>query len=222
MNVDLSFRKLSGSYLSALILLALFFVIIAGYPDAEGFLLVLLSALLYTAVMVSLRATGVSSRTLVWAAGAAALMFLARLTQAATEVNLTSVRVPVDVILLIATPVAVLVYVLRQKAVSANVIFGALVVYFFIGLLFGIIFEVIADTNPGAFSFTDRGTASVYYFSFVTLTTLGYGDIAPVAEVARSFAVLEAFIGQVFMVVLVARPVGLHTTGIRHERSPEE
>lgn len=76
--------------------------------------------------------------------------------------------------------------------------------------------------DPGAFSFTDRGTASVFYFSFVTLTTLGYGDIAPVAEAARSFAVLEAFIGQVFMVVPVARLVGLHTTGIRHERSPEE
>jgi hypothetical protein len=49
-----------------------------------------------------------------------------------------------------------------------------------------------------------------FYYSFVTITTLGYGDITPVTDVAKSFSFLEAVVGQIYLVVLVARLVGIH------------
>lgn len=48
------------------------------------------------------------------------------------------------------------------------------------------------------------------YYSFITITTLGYGDITPLTDVARSFAITEAVIGQIYLVLLVARLVGIH------------
>jgi voltage-gated potassium channel Kch len=56
----------------------------------------------------------------------------------------------------------------------------------------------------------DESDSSVLYFSYVTLTTLGYGDISPVKDPARTLAFLEAVTGQLYLVVLVARLVGLH------------
>ncbi len=133
-----------------------------------------------------------------------------RVGEAALDLGLSVLRVPVDVTLLLATPSIVLMHVLRQRSITADMISGALTVYFFLGLLFGGVFEIIQEVSPGAIAFPDRGPPSVYYFSFVTLTTLGYGDATPLAGIARSLAVLEAFLGQVFMVVLVARLVAIH------------
>jgi len=59
----------------------------------------------------------------------------------------------------------------------------------------------------------------LFYYSFVTLATLGYGDIVPVSEAARSFAVLEAVMGQIYLVVLVARLVGMHISQSRFDGS---
>jgi hypothetical protein len=64
----------------------------------------------------------------------------------------------------------------------------------------------------------------VLYFSFVTLCTLGYGDIVPVSPVAQTFSAVEAIIGQLYLAVLVARLVGMHTahTLARHQNEEEE
>jgi len=61
-----------------------------------------------------------------------------------------------------------------------------------------------------AIHFGDQHTATAIYFSFVTLTTLGYGDITPVSMPARMLTTAEALIGQLYLVILVARLVGLH------------
>jgi voltage-gated potassium channel Kch len=57
------------------------------------------------------------------------------------------------------------------------------------------------------------GSANALYFSFVTLATLGYGDIVPASDLTRRLAVVEAVIGQLYLAVLVARLVGLYTAG---------
>ena len=73
---------------------------------------------------------------------------------------------------------------------------------------------------PGPFRTAQEGTqtsAPMIYFSFVTLTTLGYGDIVPLSPAARALAMVEALLGQLYLTVLVARLVGLHITHSQQE-----
>lgn len=83
--------------------------------------------------------------------------------------------------------------------------------YLLIGLLFALLYTVIARADPTLFvpvqDLDERN--GLFYFSFVTLTTIGYGDITPAADWVRSIAVLEGLTGQIFLVVLVARLVGM-------------
>jgi hypothetical protein len=113
-------------------------------------------------------------------------------------------------------------YVLRTRNVGANTIWAALCVYMFIGVLWSFMYAIIIHANIGAFSFPssflsgDSGDVGVpgfsvcVYYSFVTLTTLGYGDMTPISVTARSLSSLEAITGQIYLTVLVARLVGIH------------
>ena len=111
--------------------------------------------------------------------------------------------------------VLILNAVIRAKRVTSDVICGAVVVYLFVGVIWGYVFSLIETIQPGSFSVSVAGTRQqsaflFNYFSFVTLTTLGYGDISPLSAPARSFAYLEALVGQVYLTVLIARLVGMH------------
>jgi voltage-gated potassium channel Kch len=83
-------------------------------------------------------------------------------------------------------------------------------------LAWSFIFGVVESLNPGSFSIPDiegiSTSRSFLYYSFVTITTLGYGDITPVTSLARSLCVLEAVIGQLYLVVQVAWLVGVHVS----------
>ena len=110
-------------------------------------------------------------------------------------------------------------FVLRAKRVDANVLCAGISVYLILGLLWGLAYTFVAQVNPNAFSFSTRsGTGAAMsgftaiYFSFTTLATLGYGDITPVADVARMLALLEAMTGTLFVSVMIARLVSLYST----------
>ena len=116
---------------------------------------------------------------------------------------------------------------ISERSTSERV-FGALAAYVFIGLLFGLIFAHMEYRQPGSFSISQptiaegaTGESNLFplftYFSFVTLTTLGYGDITPVAEHARTLAWFEAVVGQLFLAVTIARLVSLE---ISHRETP--
>jgi hypothetical protein len=118
---------------------------------------------------------------------------------------------------LIFTGSIILIHVFRDEEVTANKIAGAICVYLLIGLTWGIFFALIEDFQPGSFLIEHTQVTSMeekipqmMYYSFVNLTTLGYGDITPLAPPARTFSIVEAIIGQMYLVVLVARLVGLH------------
>jgi voltage-gated potassium channel len=102
----------------------------------------------------------------------------------------------------------------RERTVSADVIAAALCGYLLVGIAFGHAYCVIADTTPGSFQGVDAGMSPpdlyvrLTYFSFVTLTTVGFGDVAPVRDTARSLAIVEAVTGQFYLAVLVADLVG--------------
>ncbi len=109
--------------------------------------------------------------------------------------------------------ILILRHIFKQKEVTLETIYGAIVVYILIGLLWVFFYKLTEILHPGSFSVAADIAASkkaMYYFSFITLTTLGYGDITPVSDPAKSLAMLEAVVGQMFIAVLIARLVGIH------------
>ena len=110
--------------------------------------------------------------------------------------------------------VTILSFVLKQTKITPNVIYAAIVVYFSIAMMWGLIFILVEILQSGSINLVNSqvegNTFQFFYYSFVTITTLGYGDISPTSDIARSLALLEAVIGQIYLVVLVARLVGIH------------
>ncbi len=116
------------------------------------------------------------------------------------------------------TAVVVLAAILRQREVSADTILGGISVYLLMVLGFTLLHLLVADLQPGAYQFGSAGPSRfavedfplALYFSFVTITTLGYGDITPASRAAQMLAGLEAMMGQLFVAILIARLVALH------------
>lgn len=131
-------------------------------------------------------------------------------------------------------PLVILADILwRHLEVTLETILGALCVYMYLGLIAAFLFGFIDGASSEPFfsqgEVTQPGTYS--YFSFVTMTTLGYGDLTPANEIGRQLAVLEAVIGQVYLVTLVARLVSMFRTvrpepiadkGLRKAPEPEQ
>src|SRR5262245_38249293 len=98
-------------------------------------------------------------------------------------------------------------------------LYAGLSAYLLAGIFFGVFYWVLERTWPGSLAVPSDGAqsdfslAAAIYYSFVTLTTLGYGDIAPRSEVARGLALLEAVAGQIYLAVMVARLVSLYASG---------
>ncbi len=100
-------------------------------------------------------------------------------------------------------------------------ILGAVVLYLLIGISFAVIYEIVAVHHSQAFSGAtdiDHGVARWVYFSFVTLTTVGFGDVVPAAREARALTILEALVGQLYPAIILARLVSLPTP----ENSPQK
>lgn len=119
----------------------------------------------------------------------------------------------------------ILAEILRDRRVTAGTVSGALCVYLLMGIAWGYCYMLLAVLNPAAFHFPGGQPADpaplfmdLLYFSFITLTTLGYGDITPVVLTARSLAILEAVSAQLYLAVLVARLVGMHAASGRRRR----
>jgi voltage-gated potassium channel Kch len=100
-------------------------------------------------------------------------------------------------------------FAMSGESIDAEHLYAALSAYMLAGIFFGLFYWVVEQIGPGSFSSGSGFTRmSALYFSFVTLATLGYGDIVPKTDVARGLAIVEAVGGQLFLAVLVARLVG--------------
>jgi hypothetical protein len=115
--------------------------------------------------------------------------------------------------------------VLAEGPITFHRIRGAVAVYLLLGLAWANLYELIEQLSPGAFHLPeppashDELVGSLGYYSFVTLTTMGYGDILPVHPAARSAAVLEALVGQLFPAILIARLVAMELTARDRDRA---
>lgn len=110
----------------------------------------------------------------------------------------------------------ILKYVFAAQEVTRETISGAIVVYLLMGLMWGFIYTVLEKLYPGSFAIAhdvDQDLRShLIYYSYVTITTLGYGDITPVGLQAQSLSIVEAITGQIYLVVLVAWLVGMYVS----------
>ncbi|MEE9607237.1 MAG: ion channel [Myxococcota bacterium] len=121
--------------------------------------------------------------------------------------------------------VLILRTILRERTVSLETILGGVAVFLLIGISFALLYGHLEYTAPGSFAYAGQGAipgasralreGSLVYFSFITLTTLGYGDITPVSSGARALATLEAVVGQLYVAIFVARLVGMYLTASR-------
>jgi hypothetical protein len=129
--------------------------------------------------------------------------------------ELASGALVVTTLLAALTVVTAVRFALRATVIDTEHVCAALSAYLLAGLIFGILHWEIATTWPGAFSDASAGDpqggfplSTAIYFSFVTLATLGYGDVLPRSEAARGLAIFEAVAGQLYIAVTIARLVG--------------
>jgi len=151
------------------------------------------------------------------------LLYIAIFGDQRIDATFITVAASVYMLFLGYTSYEILRHVLTQEKVTSNSVFGSLCVYLLLGYLWSIVYVLIEYYVPGSFlsdglpmelqgsSFSDI-INNFIYFSFVTISTLGYGDIVPATEESRMVAVLEAVCGQLFLVVLVANLVGRHSS----------
>jgi hypothetical protein len=112
--------------------------------------------------------------------------------------------------------IIILQIVARSTEITKETIYAAVVAYLLIALMWAFIYMILELLVPGSFSLPGKShrleTMHFEYFSFVTITTLGYGDITPLSNRASALAFLEALVGQIYLVVLVAWLVGMHVS----------
>ncbi len=104
--------------------------------------------------------------------------------------------------------------IFAEKKVTADTLKGGISIFLLLGIFWGLIFRLISLLEPNAFSSSGETNSvldSMFYFSYTTLTTLGYGDITPVSRMARNLANLAAITGMLYPSIFIARLVGLYT-----------
>jgi hypothetical protein len=110
-------------------------------------------------------------------------------------------------------------FVLRAPSVNVEVLCASISAYLMLGLIWTMAYWLVEQLTPGAFAFNTTTETketmegfNAFYFSFITLSTVGYGDITPVSKVARMLAAMEAMTGLFYVAVLIARLVALYST----------
>jgi hypothetical protein len=116
-------------------------------------------------------------------------------------------------------------YILNAKDVGIETICASIAGFMMIGLFWSRIYELLGKLNPHAFAF-EKGeefmnSFTAFYFSFISLTTLGFGDITPVSPVARMMVVMEAITGMFYMTVIVATLVSINAAKFLRKEAKE-
>ena len=170
-------------------------------------------ALFFGVVLLVLRTSGASPRTLMLAALVTLIGSIGAIAAAVTHTRAGVGAADIwKGVILLFTAVLIVQRVLSRPTVTAQSIYGALSAYLIVGLMFAAFYGAIDHLQAGDFFVNGQpaNTQTFQYFSFTTLTTLGYGDFTAAGNGGRALAVIEALTGQVFLAVLVARLVAAY------------
>jgi hypothetical protein len=210
-----------------LLLGATFVVMAAGPPDAwTRVFTVFLQGL---TLLAALLASRVSQRLF----RIAAIVSLFALVAAVTSISVSTATEPSGVffllnVLLVATvPVVIARSLWRRRIIDIQTVLGAVCIYVLLGMMFAFVYAAIngLDSSPFFVQTAHATTPDFLYFSFITQTTVGYGDFTAAGDLGRALSVLEALIGQLYLVtiiaVLVSRLSGQNMTAPAPETTPE-
>lgn len=119
----------------------------------------------------------------------------------------------------------IVAHLFQRRDVTVDTILGAVVAYLLVAVAFTLTFEIIELQIPGSFSGISDDVhlhrrelgSSMMYFSLVCITTMGFGDVTPMSNIARPLAVLEGVFGQLYLAVMIARLVALQIAGTRDD-----
>ncbi len=207
-------------HLELLMALIVLFVI-GSFLSTESILQRAVSNLLILAIVLSAIRTLSTSRIRLVTAVTAGLVgyALSWIAEIRPSVELVAATYVCYIVLFTLLVAALIESVFVDGPVDMNRIIGAVSIYFVFGLLWAFVYSLLETFQPGTFAVRDHQRSGeiaenmvneFIYFSNVTLTTLGYGDIVPVSRPARMLAMLEAMTGQLYVAIVIARLVGLH------------
>jgi hypothetical protein len=210
-----SLRFTAAQLLIALVLLIVASPFVEDLPGGEGIESVLMTVVLSSAVLV----VGGRHRTLWLVALFAGPVVIGKwLYHFRPDLMPPAVYFAMATCFLVFVIVHLLRFVLGATRVDTEVLCASIAAYLMLGLLWALAYSLVAELTPNSFSFNAATTShhgmagfNSFYFSFVTLSTVGYGDITPVSRVARMLAAVEAMTGLLYVAVLVARLVSLYS-----------
>ncbi len=213
----LKFHRFSTvELLIALVLLFVFFPFVEEVKGGDVIISILLSLVLLSAVLAVADRKGVFFIALVLAIPAIVGRWISHFRP---DLVPPSVFLVAGLALIAFVVANLLRYVLRAPSVNTEVLCASISAYLMLGLLWTVAYWLVAQVTANAFAFnTPTGTKetmagfNAFYFSFITLSTVGYGDITPVSRIARWLAATEAMTGLLYVTVLIARLVSLYST----------
>ena len=211
-----NFRFSAAQFLIALVFLFIAFPFVELFKNGDT-----IEAWLMTLVLVSgVLAVGRRRRTLVIAVALVSPALVARWIKifwddvVPPEVYLIPALIFVGFVML-----QFLYFILRAPRVNSEVLCAGVAGYLLLGIIWMFAYILVARLHPGSFAYNvgpppEHSLASfdAFYFSFITLSTVGYGDITPVTHIARTLAMTEAMTGTLYMAVLISRLVALYTS----------
>jgi Ion channel len=214
------------AYRYGIVLLLLFatFVFLAVGPT--GHWVPLVAVILQGATLLAALAASASSPRL-WRVAVAVItvsLVSATIGLFADEKNVTGSLFALNLLLVAGAPVVIVRALLRRRVIDLRTVLGAVCVYILLGMLWSFAYAAIGTVQSEPF-FLEQKSATVadyLYFSFVTLTTVGYGDLTAAGGLGRAIAVLEALIGQLYLVTVIALLVSNLAARGRRARDPDE
>ncbi|MFN8184596.1 MAG: potassium channel family protein [Candidatus Nanopelagicales bacterium] len=206
-------RDSANKYGIVLLLLCVSYVASVYADGAEGIAIVMLVQLL----TLWLTFSASESRRAQRLAGVACLATALLVVAAALfnivysfDASVTRWLALVSVLLYLVAPLVILRHLVRRPTVDLRTVLGAVCIYVMLGMMFAFSYRAISvwQTDPAFFGAAGRGdNADFLFFSFITLTTTGYGNLVPAVNPGQSVAVLEAIVGQLFLVTALAKIV---------------